>query len=111
VTTSPMSTRAAVRALSLLAAGATASAGLSLAVADPARAASSSVPGCVTVTPTKGWVSQTVWVQNNCSSALSFRVISVGPQLGFRCFTVGARAKGGWRFPTSKKYLWTELCK
>ncbi|WP_212986273.1 hypothetical protein [Actinoplanes auranticolor] len=55
-------------------------------------------------------MTQTVWIDNYCSTDRSFRVISVGPQLGFRCFTVASGTRGGWRFPTSKKYLWTEFC-
>ncbi|GAA3943658.1 hypothetical protein Aau02nite_01140 [Amorphoplanes auranticolor] len=100
----------ASRLLGRIAVSVTAAAGLVVGTAGAAVAAPVKLGGCAVVTPTKGWVTQTVWIDNYCSTDRSFRVISVGPQLGFRCFTVASGTRGGWRFPTSKKYLWTEFC-
>jgi hypothetical protein len=98
------------RSVSRIAVSLTATAALVLGTAGAAAAGSVTIGGCAVVTPTKGWVTQTVYVENYCGADRSFRVVSVGPQLGFRCFTVASGQRGGWKFPTSKKYLWTEFC-
>jgi hypothetical protein len=96
--------------LGRMALGTTAGVTLVLGLAGAATAAptGSVLPECATVTRDIGFLRQTVWVRNACSTEIRVSVVTSAARVS--CFAVAAGKRNGWRFGKAYRYIRTELC-